>query len=163
MSVGYPGNWETGKSACVRSLRRCKKYHQRTNSLHETGPFAFSRTGSSLPSKPVKARSKARFMLKPVTPLTLKVTPCCRKKDLSPVLGIYCPCGILHQLIGTGSEREETVAAPATQTTVWETSTVDDPGVVSQSSEALLFCPITRYCKPKQHRGPRLTDPQEDA
>ena len=82
-----------------------------TSSLHETGPFAFSRTGSSLPSKPVKTRPRAFAILKPGTLFVLKViSPSCAK-GLTPFLWVYLFCGTLNQPIGgAGSGREETEA-----------------------------------------------------
>ena len=126
-------------------------YHRRTNSLHETGPFAFSRTWSSLPSKPTKTRFRARCILKPGTPFMLKVILCSCKKDLSLVFGLYRCCGILRQLIGVNSGRGETATVSALQNTVGVISVVPGPNIIFPASEVPLVCEITHHYPNREH------------
>jgi hypothetical protein len=123
---------------------------KRTNSLQVTGPFAFTRTGSSLPSKPVKSRSNARFTLKPGTPLWLKVTVLSFRNAL---FATYFRCGILSQFIGIGSGKTKTGGAPVSLTTVREMLVFHDPGVDSLSPGSLLVCRITSRNLNRRYTG----------
>lgn len=74
----------------------------------------------------------------PGTPLTLKATLCSRRKDLYPVLGAYCCCGISCQLIGTDRGREAVVAVWVPHAIVREAWAVPGLSVASPSSEVPL-------------------------
>ena len=105
-------------------------------------------------------------MLKPRDPLTLKVIPFLRGKDLTFVPKVYVSCGSLVQLIGNtwdGRGEEGTVAAPGSWVWSGALSAGCDFSTAGSSSGALPICwaarcYLNRRCKLKgmfSHRSMR--------